>query len=279
MKNTHNTSQHHLSDELLKPNPIIEQIHQSYTFLDELSKPSLMIEQIQQSTQLYEPILSTQDIIKQINQSYSFLDELPKPNLMIEQIQHSLSNFEPIFSTQDMIKQINQSYALLDELFKSNPIIEQIQQSTQLYEQLYKTDIISSFTSKLKDIEYNDDNLVNQVEETKPMVDVFKSLPKEFQETLIEKVKLYIDEQVDIKVSKKLKETTSEINSSSTTTPKVTTIFNDAIATIATALESLYGFYTICPDSMKNDVYLICFLLLMTLFAIPTIYFLYNYYK
>lgn len=134
MKNTHNTSQHHLSDELLKPNPIIEQIHQSYTFLDELSKPSLMI--------------------------------------------------------------------------------EQMQQSTQLYEQLYKTDIISSFTSKLKDIEYSDDNLVNQVEETKPMVDVLKSLPKEFQETLIEKVKLYIDEQVDIKVSKKLKETTSEINSS-----------------------------------------------------------------
>ena len=281
MKKTHNIPQHHLPNEPLEPNPILKQMQH----LDKLSKPNLVIEHLQRSQAIFEKMQHSQDM----------LDKLFKPNPVIEQLQRSQAIFEKIQHSQDMLdklsapnpitEQLQRSQAIfekmqhsqdiLDKLSEPNVIIGQIQQITQLYEQIYKTDIISSFTSKLKDTEYDDDNLINQIKETKPIVDILKSLPKENQKELIVKIKSYIDAQVDIKLSEKLEERNSSVSSSI----EATTIFNDAITAIDTALNSLYGFYAICPDSMKNDVYLICLLLQMSLFSVIAIYFLYNYHK
>ena len=286
MKKTNNISQYPLSN--LEINPIFEKMQQSQAMLDKLPKPNPIFKQMQQCQAMLDKLPKSNPILEQMQQSQAMLNKLPKPNLF-EQMRQSQAMLNKLPKPNPIFEQMRQSQTMLDKLLKPNSIFEQmhrsqaffnkIQQSTQLYEQLHKSDIISSFTSKLKDTEYNDDNLINQIEETKPMVDILKNLPKEFQESLIEEVKLYIDEQVDIKISAKLKEKNSEINSYNTADPNVSIIFNDAINAIATAFESLCGFYAICPDSMKNDVYSICFLLLMSLFAIPTIYFLCNYYK
>ena len=286
MKKTNNISQYPLSN--LEINPIFEKMQQSQAMLDKLPKPNPIFEQMKQCQAMLDKLPKSNPILEQMQQSQAMLNKLPKPNLF-EQMRQSQAMLNKLPKPNPIFEQMRQSQTMLDKLLKPNSIFEQmhrsqaffnkIQQSTQLYEQLHKSDIISSFTSKLKDTEYNDDNLINQIEETKPMVDILKNLPKEFQESLIEEVKLYIDEQVDIKISAKLKEKNSEINSYNTADPNVSIIFNDAINAIATAFESLCGFYAICPDSMKNDVYSICFLLLMSLFAIPTIYFLCNYYK
>ena len=287
MKKINNISQYPLSN--LEINPIFEQMQQSQAMLDKLPKPNPIFEQIKQCQAMLDKLPKSNPIFEQMKQCQAMLNKLPKSNPILEQMQQSQAMLNKLPKPNPIFEQMRQSQTMLDKLLKPNSIFEQmhrsqaffnkIQQSTQLYEQLHKLDIISSFTSKLKDTEYNDDNLINQIEETKPMVDILKNLPKEFQESLIEEIKLYIDEQVDIKISAKLKEKNSEINSYNTADPNVSIIFNDAINAIATAFESLCGFYAICPDSMKNDVYLICFLLLMSLFAIPTIYFLCNYYK
>ena len=279
MKKTNNISQYPLSNKPLKINPILEQMQQCQAMLDKLPKPNSILEQMQQHQAMLDKLPKSNPILEQMQQHQAMLDKLSKLNPILEQIQQHQAMLDKLHKSNPILKQMQQYQAMLDKLPKPNPIFNKIQQSAQIYEQLYKSDIISSFTSKLKDTEYNDDNLINQIEETKPMVDILKSLPKEFQESLIEEVKLYIDEQVDIKISAKLKEKNSEINSYNTVDPNVSIIFNDAINAISKAFENLCGFYTICPDSMKNDVYLICFLLLMSLFAIPTIYFLYNYYK
>ena len=248
-----------------------------------MEKPN-NLNQMQHLKELSENINKHTEVLK-INQALAGPNKLLKHNAVlenIEKINRTLAVPNELLkhnSVLENMKMINQAFVVPNEFLKHNSVIEKLQKSTQLYERFYETDIISSFTSKLKTTEYYDEGLVKQVEETKPIIDYLKIFPKEFQEQLIVEVQSYINEQVNAKIEEKIQDAISNSTISSDTTSKIDTVFSNAMKSISEALTALYGFYELCPVSMKDDVYLICFVLLMSLFALPTIYFLYKYHE
>ena len=235
-------------NELLEHNSVLgnmEKFYQALVVPNELLKHNSVLENLEK-----------------INQAFAVPNELLEHNSVLENLE-----------------KINQAFTIPNEFLKHNSVIEKFQKSAQLYERFYETDIISSFTSKLKTTEYYDEDLIKQVEETKPIIDYLKIFPKEFKEQLMAEVQSYINEQVNAKIEEKIQDAISNSTISSDTTSKIDTVFSNAMRSISEALTALYGFYELCPVSMKDDVYLICFVLLMSLFALPTIYFLYKYHE
>lgn len=160
-----------------------------------------------------------------------------------------------------------------------NHICTAIQQSIRIQDKIsYNKDLISSFTSKLKDTEYYDETLVNNLEDINPLLNELEKFP-EYQEQFIQKAYSYIDKIVEAKVKEQVQEELDKIKTSDTTKIEVTNILIKAHDYISNNLSTLCDFYIIAPDSMKSDISLICFWLVVVLFAIPVIDFYYNYFN
>lgn len=160
-----------------------------------------------------------------------------------------------------------------------NHICTAIQQSIRIQDKIsYNKDLISSFTSKLKDTEYYDETLVNNLEDINPLLNELEKFP-EYQEQFIQKAYSYIDKIVEAKVKEQVQEELDKIKTSDTTKIEVTNILIKAHDYISNNLSTLCDFYIIAPDSMKSDISLICFWLVVLLFAIPVIDFYYNYFN
>ena len=160
-----------------------------------------------------------------------------------------------------------------------NHICTAIQQSIRIQDKIsYNKDLISSFTSKLKDTEYYDETLVNNLEDINPLLNELEKFP-EYQQQFIQKAYSYIDKIVEAKVKEQVQEELDKIKTSDTTKIEVTNILIKAHDYISNNLSTLCDFYIIAPDSMKSDISLICFWLVVVLFAIPVIDFYYNYFN
>lgn len=160
-----------------------------------------------------------------------------------------------------------------------NSICMAIQQSIRIQDKIsYNKDLISSFASKLKDTEYYDETLVNNLEDINPLLNELEKFP-EYQEQFIQKAYSYIDKIVEAKVKEQVQEELDKIKTSDTTKIEVTNILIKAHDYISNNLSTLCDFYIIAPDSMKSDISLICFWLVVVLFAIPVIDFYYNYFN
>lgn len=160
-----------------------------------------------------------------------------------------------------------------------NSICMAIQQSIRIQDKIsYNKDLISSFASKLKDTEYYDETLVNNLEDINPLLNELEKFPK-YQEQFIQKAYSYIDKIVEAKVKEQVQEELDKIKTSDTTKIEVTNILIKAHDYISNNLSTLCDFYIIAPDSMKSDISLICFWLIVVLFAIPVIDFYYNYFN
>lgn len=160
-----------------------------------------------------------------------------------------------------------------------NSICTAIQQSIRMQDKIsYNKNLISSFTSKLKDTEYYDEILVNNLEDINPFLNELEKFP-EYQEQFIQKACSYIDKIVEDKVKEQVQEEIFKIKTSNTTKIAVSAILIKASDYISNNVSSLCDFYNIAPDSMKSDISWICFWLIVVSFAIAATDFYYNHFK
>ncbi len=160
-----------------------------------------------------------------------------------------------------------------------NSICMAIQQSIRIQDKIsYNKDLISSFASKLKDTEYYDETLVNNLEDINPLLNELEKFP-EYQEQFIQKACSYIDKIVEDKVKEQVQEEIIKIKTSNTTKIAVSAILIKASDYISNNVSSLCDFYNIAPDSMKSDISWICFWLIVVSFAIAATDFYYNHFK
>lgn len=160
-----------------------------------------------------------------------------------------------------------------------NSICTAIQQSIRMQDKIsYNKNLISSFTSKLKDTEYYDETLVNNLEDINPFLNELEKFP-EYQEQFIQKACSYIDKIVEDKVKEQVQEEIIKIKTSNTTKIAVSAILIKASDYISNNVSSLCDFYNIAPDSMKSDISWICFWLIVVSFAIAATDFYYNHFK
>lgn len=263
------------------------------------------LEKIQLSTLSFNNVTSIADNLSKINQinqyntaisnAMSLANNLPKftsipqiPNIssIMSQYTNILSNMHLNSFTIAHIPNIPQEVYQYSNILSQisiptipNHICTAIQQSIRIQDKIsYNKDLISSFTSKLKDTEYYDETLVNNLEDINPLLNELEKFP-EYQEQFMQKAYSYINEIVETKVEEELQKEIAKVKTSITTKIAISTILVKAHEYISDNISALCDFYNIAPDSMKSDISLICFWLVVVLFAIPVIDFYYNYFN
>ena len=166
------------------------------------------LEKIQLSTLSFNNVTSIADNLSKINQinqyntaisnAMSLANNLPKftsipqiPNIssIMSQYTNILSNMHLNSFTIAHIPNIPQEVYQYSNILSQisiptipNHICTAIQQSIRIQDKIsYNKDLISSFTSKLKDTEYYDETLVNNLEDINPLLNELEKFP-EYQE-------------------------------------------------------------------------------------------------
>ena len=266
------------------------------------------LEKIQLSTLAFNNATSIANNLSKINQinhytlaisnAMSLANNLPKltsipqiPNIssIMSQYTNILSNMHlnsftiaQYYNIPNIPQEVYQYSNILSQISIPtipNHICTAIQQSIRIQDKIsYNKDLISSFTSKLKDTEYYDETLVNNLEDINPLLNELEKFP-EYQEQFMQKAYSYINEIVETKVEEEIQKEIAKVKTSITTKIAISAILVKAHEYISDNISALCDFYNIAPDSMKSDISLICFWLVVVLFAIPVIDFYYNYFN